>query len=86
MSMGYTKWILLSNYLNIVILGVHLHVKVEISRMKKILFTREFYSGMKRIEFYPGMKFNLKENHPLSVKTYKIHYFFSVIEIRSLIC
>ena len=55
--------------------------------MKKILFTREFYSGMKRIEFYPEMKFNLNENHPLRVKTYnKIHYFFSIIEIRSLIC
>ena len=27
--------------------------------MKKILFTREFHSGMKRVEFHPGMKFNL---------------------------
>ena len=26
--------------------------------MKKILFTREFHSGMKRVEFHPGMKFN----------------------------
>ena len=30
--------------------------------MKKILFTHEFYPGMKRVEFHPGMKFNLKEN------------------------
>ena len=46
--------------------------------MKKILFTREFH---------PGMKFSLKENLPLSMKTYnKISHFFSIIEIRSLIC
>ena len=31
-------------------------------RMKKFLFTREFLPGMKRVEFHPGMKFNLKEN------------------------
>ena len=36
--------------------------------MKKIRFTRELYSGMKRVEFHPGMKFNLKENVPLSTK------------------
>ena len=39
--------------------------------MKKILFTRKFYPGMKRVEFHPRMKFNLKENLPLSMmKTY----------------
>ena len=31
-------------------------------RMKKFLFTREFHPRMKRVEFHPGMKFNLKEN------------------------
>ena len=30
--------------------------------MKKILLTREFHLGMKRVAFHPGMKFNLKEN------------------------
>ena len=33
--------------------------------MKKFLFTREFH---------PGMKFNLKENLPLSMKTYNKIY------------
>ena len=34
---------------------------------------------MKQIEFQPGIKFKLKENLPLSIKTYnKIYYFFSV--------
>ena len=56
--------------------------------MKKFLFTREFHPGMKRVEFHPGMKFNLKENLPLSMmKTYnKNSHFFSIIEIRGLIC
>ena len=56
--------------------------------MKKILFTREFHPGMKRVEFHTGMKFDLKENLPLSMmKTYnKISCFFSIIEIRSLMC
>ena len=42
------------------------------SRMKKFLFTREFHPRMKRVEFHPGIKFNLKkkENLPLSMKTY----------------
>ena len=39
--------------------------------MQKFLFTREFHPGMKRGEFHPGIKFNLKENLPLSMKTYK---------------
>ena len=40
--------------------------------MKKFLFTREFHSGMKRVEFHPEMKFNLQENLPLSMmKIYK---------------
>ena len=38
--------------------------------MKKFLFTREFHLGIKRVEFYPGMKFNFEENLPLSMKTY----------------
>ena len=39
--------------------------------MQKFLFTREFHPGMKRGEFHPGIKFNLKKNLPLSMKTYK---------------
>ena len=39
--------------------------------MKKFLFTREFYPGMKRTEFHSGMKFNLKEN--LSLRMMKIY-------------
>ena len=42
--------------------------------MKKFLFTREFHPGMKRVEFHPRMKFNLKENLPLSMKTYNKIY------------
>ena len=50
--------------------------------MKKILFTREFYPGMKREEFHSGMKFNLKENLPLSMmKTYnKISHFSQLLK------
>ena len=47
--------------------------------MKKFLFTREFHPEMKRVEFDPGMKFNLEENLPLSMKTYNITYHFSMI-------
>ena len=36
--------------------------------MKKFLFPREFHHRMKLVEFYPGMKINLKENLPLSIK------------------
>ena len=43
-------------------------------RMKKVLFTREFHPGMKRVEFHPWMKFYLKENLPLSMKTYNEIY------------
>ena len=39
------------------------------SGMKKFLFKREFHPGMKRVEFHSGMKFNLKENLSLSMKT-----------------
>ena len=35
--------------------------------MKKLLFTREFHPGMKRVEFHPRMKFNSTENLPLSM-------------------
>ena len=42
--------------------------------MKKFLFTREFHLRMKRVEFHPGMKFNLKENLLLSMKTYNENY------------
>ena len=38
-------------------------------RMKKFLFTSEFHPVMKRVEFHPPMKFNLKENLPLSMET-----------------
>ena len=48
-------------------------------RMKKILFTREFHSRMKQVDFHPRMKFNLKENLPLSMKTYNKIYHFSLI-------
>ena len=44
------------------------------SGMKKFLFTRQFYPRMKRVEFHPGMKFNLKGNLPLSMKTYNEIY------------
>ena len=44
--------------------------------MKKTLFTREFHRVMKQVEFRPGMKFHLKENFPLSIKTY--NKFFTV--------
>ena len=46
--------------------------------VKKNLFTREFHPGMKRVEFHPRMKFNLKENLPLSMmKTYNKIFHFS---------
>ena len=44
-------------------------VVLHCPRMKKFLFTRDFHPRMKRVEFHPGMKFNLKENLPLSMKT-----------------
>ena len=43
--------------------------------MKKLMFTCEFHPGMERVEFHPEMKFNLKENLTLSMKTYKKMYF-----------
>ena len=50
--------------------------------MKKYLFTRDFHLGVKRVEFYPRMKFNLKENLPLSMmKTYnKISHFSQLLK------
>ena len=50
---------------------VHLHLTETKShpRMKKSLFTREFHPRMKQVEFHAGMKLNLKENLPLSMKT-----------------
>ena len=48
------------------------------SGMKKFLLTREFHPGMKRVEFHPGVKFNLKENLQLSMKTYNKIYHFSL--------
>ena len=36
--------------------------------MKKYPFPREFHPGIKRVEFHPGMKFNLKENVLLNIK------------------
>ena len=47
--------------------------------MKKFLFTRVFHPEMKRVEFHPGMKSDLKENLPLSMKTYNKIYHFSLI-------
>ena len=49
--------------------------------MKKFLFTSEFNPGMKRVEFLPGMKFNLKENLPLSMmKTIKFLIFSQLLK------
>ena len=46
--------------------------------MKKFLFTCEFHPGMKRVEFHPWLKFNLKENLPLSMmETIKFIIFLS---------
>ena len=45
--------------------------------MKKFLFTREFHPRMKRVELHPRMKFNLKQNLPLSMKTDNKIYHFS---------
>ena len=59
------------------LLRVLLHVTETKShpRMKKFLFAREFHPGMKRVEFHPAMKFNLKETLHLSMKTdNKIYY------------
>ena len=47
--------------------------------MKKFLFTLEFHPGLKRVEFHAGMKFNLKENLPLSMKKYYKICHFSLI-------
>ena len=44
---------------------------------KKNVYKRKFHPGMKRVEFHPRMKFSLKENLSLSMKTYnKIYHFF----------
>ena len=52
-----------------------LRVRLHVTEMKS-------YPGIKPIVFHPGIKFKLKENFPLSIKTYnKIYQFFSVIEI-----
>ena len=46
--------------------------------VKKFLFTHEFHPGMKRVEFHPWMKFNLKENLSLSMmKTIKFLIFLN---------
>ena len=56
------------------------------SGIKKSLFKCEFHPRMKRVQFHYGMKFSLKENLQLNIKTYnKIHLFFSVIERRTLL-
>ena len=55
--------------------------------VKKIMFTRKFYPEMKQVNFHPWIKFNLKENLSLSMKTYyKIYHFFSIIQIKGLKC
>ena len=77
--------ILISNLAESVIMTNRLRVRLHVTErkphpgMKKILFTREFHPGMKRVEFHPGMKFNLKENLPLSMKTYNKTYHLSLI-------
>ena len=50
-------------------LRVRLHVTEMKSHhgMKKFMFRSEFHPGMKRVELHLGMKFNLKENLPLSI-------------------
>ena len=49
--------------------------------MKKFLFTREFHPAMKRVEFHPGMKFDLKENLLSMMKTYnKISHFSQLLK------
>ena len=59
-------------------LRVRLHV-IETKSQPAMMFTREFYPGMKRVEFHPGMKFNLEENLVSSMKTYNKIYHFSLI-------
>ena len=51
-------------------LRLRLHVTETKSHpeMKKFLFTRKFHPRMKRVEVHPGMKFNLKNNLPLSIQ------------------
>ena len=49
---------------------VYMYLRRNLIRGVNFLFTREFH---------PGMKFNLKENLPLSMKTYKKKYRFSLI-------
>ena len=53
--------------------------------MKKFLFIREFHPGMKRVEFHLGMKFNLKEDLPLSMmKTCnKISHFSQFLKLEA---
>ena len=60
-------------------LRVRLHVTEMKShpRMKKFLFTREFHRGMKRVEFHPGMNFNLKENLPFDENIIKFLIFLN---------
>ena len=52
-------------------LRVRLHVAEIKSHpgMKNFLFPREFHHRMKRVELHSGMKFHLKKNLPLSMKT-----------------
>ena len=47
--------------------------------MKKFLFTRKFQLGWKRVDFHSEMKFNLKENPQLSMKTYDKTYHFNFV-------
>ena len=62
----------------------HPRIKL-VPRRKNFCLHVKFHPGMKRVEVHPGMKFHLKENLPLSMKTYnKVYYAFSIIEIRSL--
>ena len=69
-----------------------LRVRLHVTEMKshpgmiKFLFTREFHPMMKRVEFHPGMKFNLKENFPLSMKTYKnLSFYLNMLKHQTII-
>ena len=57
-------------------LRVRLHVTETKSHpgLKKFLFIREFHPWIKRVEFHLEIKFNLKENLPLSMKTHNKIY------------
>ena len=70
------------------LIPLHFRVRLHLTemkshpRMKKFLFTREFHPGMKRVEFHPRMKFNLKENLSLRMMktSNKISHFSQLLK------